>query len=92
MLAMIGDAYLECKEYKKAESIFKDLLQLKKQSKAQKKVRWKYFYTYCHVVAKYSRCLFPIYGEDILLHFLLYILHRTPYAVHRAPHTVHSAS
>jgi len=87
MLAMIGDAYLECKEYKKAESIFKDLLQLKKQSKAQKKVRWQYFYTSCHVVAKYASAFSPF-----MVNFLLYILHRTPYAVHHAPHTGHSAS
>lgn len=39
LLVMIGDAYLECKEFKKAEVIYKDALQVKKQAKPQKKVR-----------------------------------------------------
>ena len=39
LLVMIGDAYLECKEFKKAELIYKDALQVKKQAKPQKKVR-----------------------------------------------------
>lgn len=39
MLAMIADAHLECKEYRKAEAIYKDALQLKKQAKPQKKSR-----------------------------------------------------
>lgn len=39
MHVMIADAHLECKEYRKAEAIYKDALHLKKQAKPQKKSR-----------------------------------------------------
>ena len=37
MLVMIADAYFECRDFKRAEPLYKEAIQLKKQFKALKK-------------------------------------------------------
>ena len=39
LLVMLGDSFMECKEWRKAEALYKDALQQKKQIKPLKKCR-----------------------------------------------------
>jgi hypothetical protein len=39
MMVMLADAFVECKEWRKAEALYKDALQIKKLTKPQKKCR-----------------------------------------------------
>lgn len=40
---MLADAFLEMKEWRKAEALYKDAIQLKKQAKPIKKCRYSLF-------------------------------------------------